>query len=125
GDLYVNLRVEQHEVFDRAENDILYKLDITFPEAALGTEVDVPTLEGTSPLKIPAGTQSKAVFRLKGLGVPHLGRAGRRGDQLVTVNVTTPDSLTKRQRELLEELQQSFTGGGGDDDGKKKKSWFS
>ncbi len=123
GDLYVNMHVQPHEVFDRAENDILYTLNITFPQAALGTELEVPTLEGTAKLKIPAGTQSKAVFRVKGQGVPHLGRSGRRGDELVTVNVSTPESLTKHQRELLEELQRSFQDGDGSDK-RKSKGWF-
>lgn len=128
GDLYVNIHVRPHDLFERAENDVLYNLDVTFPQAALGTELEVPTLEGTSTLKVPPGTQSKSVFRIKGMGVPHLGRSGRRGDQLVTVNVKTPENLTKRQRELLEELDRSFRGEEDEGDkGKKKKKgkgWF-
>ena len=108
GDLYVNVRVQPHKLFDRQENDVLYMLTLSFPQAALGVELDVPTLEGTSKLRIPAGTQSGSLFRLKGKGVPHLGRPNRRGDQLVTVDVTTPEHLSKRQKELLEELQQEL-----------------
>lgn len=109
GDLYVGMRVRPHEFFEREDNDILYNLDISFPQAALGVEIDVPTLEGPRTLKIPAGTQTDEVFRIKGQGVPHLGRSDRRGDELVTVRVATPEKLSKRQKELLEELQRTFT----------------
>ena len=108
GDLYVGIRVESHAFFEREENDILYTLDLSFPQAALGVELDVPTLEGPHKLKIPAGTQSDELFRIKGQGVPHLGRQNRRGDELITVRVATPEDLSDRQRELLEELQRSF-----------------
>ena len=108
GDLYVTVKVEPHAFFDREEHDILYTLDLTFPQAALGAEIDVPTLEGPHKLKIPGGTQTGNVFRVKGRGVPHLGRPDRRGDELVTVRVATPDKLTKKQKQLLEELQKTF-----------------
>jgi molecular chaperone DnaJ len=108
GDLYVGIRVEPHAFFEREDNDILYTLDITFPQAALGVELDVPTLEGPHKVKIPAGTQSDELFRIKGQGVPHLGRQNRRGDELVTIRVATPEGLTDRQRDLLEELQRTF-----------------
>ena len=108
GELYVNVRVTPHERFDREDNDILYTLDLSFPQAALGTELEVPTIEGTSPLMIPAGTQNGAQFRLKNLGVPVLGRSGRRGDEVITVRVHTPDKLSRRQKELLEELEREF-----------------
>ena len=108
GDLFVGIRIKPHELFDRDDNDILYMLELTFPEAALGVELDVPTLEGTSKLKVPPATQPGAVFRIKGQGVPFLGRANKRGDEIVTVNIATPDRLSKRQRELLEELQRTF-----------------
>ena len=108
GDLYVGIRIQPHRFFEREDNEILYTLNVTFPQAALGIELDVPTLEGTSTLKIPAGSQSDTVFRIKGQGVPHLGRVNRRGDELVTLRVETPDKLSKRQKELLEELQSTF-----------------
>ena len=108
GDLYVNIRVQTHQFFSREENDIHYTLDLSFPQAALGAEIEVPTLDGSENLKVPAGTQSDTQFRLKGKGVPHLGRTKRRGDEIVTVRVETPDKLTQRQKELLEELQNSF-----------------
>jgi molecular chaperone DnaJ len=108
GDLYVGIRVQPHAFFEREDNDILYMLDLSFPQAALGTDIDVPTLDGPHKLKIPSGTQSDTTFRIKGKGVPYLGRDGRRGDEVVTVRVATPDKLSKRQKELLEELQRSF-----------------
>ena len=108
GDLYVDVRVTPHEVFVRQENDVVYAMKVSFPEAALGVELEVPTLDGPAKLKIPPGTQPNAVFRLKGHGMPHLGRPSRRGDQLVTVDVATPERLSKRQKQLLEELQQEL-----------------
>ena len=112
GDLYVGIRIERHPLFDRQENDILSTLDLSFPQAALGVDLEVPTLDGDQKLKVPPGTQSDSVFRIKGVGVPHLGRINRRGDQLVTVRVATPDKLSRRQKELLEELERSFAEGG-------------
>ena len=108
GDLYVEVRVARHDLFERAENDVLLTLAINFPSVALGDEIEVPTLDGPELLKVPAGAQSGDVLRMKGKGVPHLGRANRRGDQLVTLRVKTPPKLSKRQRELLEELQGSL-----------------
>ena len=109
GDLYVGMRVQPHAFFERENYDILYTLDISFPQAALGIELDVPTLEEPRALKIHSGTQTDEVYRIKGQGIPHLGREDRRGDQLVTIRVATPKKLSSRQRELLEELQRSFT----------------
>lgn len=107
GDLYVILSVKQHELFTRDGDDILYELPVNFAQAALGAEVEVPTLEGKIKLKIPAGSQTGTVFRLKAQGVPHLNRNGR-GDQLVTLFVVVPDKLTKEQRQLVEELANSL-----------------
>lgn len=109
GDLLVGVRVAPHREFVRRENDVLLDVDVSFPSAALGVEIEVPTLDGPASLKVPAGTQPGEVLRLKGKGIPHLGRNGRRGDQLVTVHIPTPEKLSKRQRELLEELETSFT----------------
>ncbi|MEA2086269.1 MAG: molecular chaperone DnaJ [Chloroflexota bacterium] len=107
GDLYVTLSVKPHEFFTRDGDDIIYKLPVNFTQAALGAEVEVPTLDGKSRLQVPAGSQSGDVFRLKGKGIPHLNRNGR-GDQFATLFVFTPRSLSKKQRQLLEELASSL-----------------
>jgi len=107
GDLYIALSVKQHQFFIRHGDDILYELPLNIAQAALGTEVEVPTLEGDTKLKIPAGSQTGAVFRLKGQGISHLNRGGR-GDELVMLFVVTPEKLTKDQRQLLEELASSL-----------------
>ena len=107
GDLYITLAVEQHKFFQRDGDDILYELPINFAQAALGAEIEVPTLEGKTKLKIPAGSQTGEVFRLKNKGFPHLNRRGR-GDQLVTLHVVTPESLTTKQRKLFQELADTF-----------------
>jgi molecular chaperone DnaJ len=122
GDLYVTLSVKEHEFFSRHNDDILYELPIDFVQATLGTEVEVPTLNGKTKLKIPAGSQSGQVFRLKKQGVPHLHRHGR-GDQLVTLFVATPQSLTAKQKRLLKELGESL--GPGNMPGKEKWKGFS
>ncbi len=103
GDLYVMISVQDHPLFERQDNDIVCDVPIAIPQAALGTEIEVPTLEGKIKLKVPAGTQSGAVFRLRGKGAPDLRGRGR-GDQLVRVTVEIPRKLTPRQRELLEEF---------------------
>ena len=110
GSLIVGVHVQTHAWFRRRENsaDVLVDLGVTFPTAALGAEVEALTLDGTEKIKIPAGTQSGEVLRMRGKGLPHLGREGRRGDQLVTVHVETPDKLSKEQKKLLEQLQRSF-----------------
>lgn len=103
GNLFVALTVKPHEYFKRQGTDILYELPISFADAALGAEVEVPTLDGKEPLKIPPGTQSGHSFRIKGKGVPII-HSNNRGDQHVVVKVETPKSLTPRQRELLREF---------------------
>lgn len=106
GDLYVVIGVRDHPLFSRQDVDIVCDVPVTFPQAALGAEIEVPTLEGKVRMKIAAGTQSGAVFRLRGKGAPSL-RGGGRGDQLVRVLIETPRKLTARQRELLEEFARS------------------
>jgi molecular chaperone DnaJ len=101
GDLYVVVQVREHPVFRREDTEILCEMPISFTQAALGAQIDVPTLDGPTKLKVPAGTQTGKVFRLKGKGVPAL-QGGGRGDQHVRVFVETPTHLTKEQRELLE-----------------------
>ena len=107
GDLFVNLSVQPHEFFKREGDDVLYNLPINFAQAALGTEVVVPTLDGDNRLRIPAGCQSGATFRFRGRGITHLQERGR-GDQIITVSVTTPESLTKEQKQLFEQLAESL-----------------
>jgi len=108
GNLYITLSVLPHEFFIRDGDNILYELPINFAQAALGAEVEVPTLDGKVRLKLPAGSQTGKAFRLKGQGVPYLHRSGR-GDQLVTLLAVTPESLTKKQRQLFEELAGSLS----------------
>jgi molecular chaperone DnaJ len=103
GDLYVVIHVKEHDVFERQGNNLYASVPVTFAQAALGSEVTVPTLEGQEPLKVPAGTQTGTVFRLKGHGMPVLGGRGR-GDLFVSVTVVTPTTLTREQRKLLEQL---------------------
>ena len=103
GDLYVVLHVRDHADFQRDGDDLYCMVPITFSQAALGADLQVPTVHGERKLTIPVGTQSGQTFHLKGQGAPRLGRKGR-GDQVVTVHVETPRRLSKRSRELLEEL---------------------
>lgn len=103
GDLYVVIHVREHPIFLRQGNDVVVEVPVSFPQAALGTEVEVPTLDGKVKVKIVSGTQSGKVMRLKGKGIPDLHGYGR-GDQLVKVIVETPRRLNPRQRELLEEF---------------------
>lgn len=105
GDLYVVVEVKPHPIFERDEFDIHCEVPISFPQAALGSEVDVPTLEGTVKLKIPAGTQSQKRFRLKGKGIAHVGGRGR-GDLLVTAVVEVPTKLNGEQKQLLEKFAE-------------------
>jgi molecular chaperone DnaJ len=104
GNLYVAITVRKHSYFERDGQDILYTLPINFAQAALGDEVEVPTVDGSVLMKIPAGTQSGKVFRLKEKGVPNLRGAGR-GDQHVYVKVVTPTDLSAKERELFEQLR--------------------
>ena len=116
GDLLILLRVQPHAQFRRSGNDVLYDLKLIFPQLALGDELAVPTLDGDARLRIPPGTQANTVFRLKGHGIPYLSDKKRRGDELVTVRVTTPTQLNQRQRELLEELRGTLTSDGREPD---------
>jgi molecular chaperone DnaJ len=103
GDLYVVLHVRDHPLFKREDQNILCDIPISFTQAALGTQIDVPTLDGKVKMKIPAATQTGKVFRLREKGIPS-PNGHRRGDQLVRVTIETPSHLTKEQRELLERL---------------------
>jgi molecular chaperone DnaJ len=100
GDLHCILRIRPHPFFERDGDHLICRLPISFTQAALGAQVEVPTLTGTTPLKIPAGTQHGAVFRLAGKGLPNL-RNGRRGEEIVQVLIEIPSKLSRDQRELL------------------------
>lgn len=105
GDLYVVVHVKEHPIFVREEYEVLCEVPISFTQAALGANIDVPTLDGKMKLRIPPGTQTGKVFRLKGKGVPHL-HGNARGDEHVRVVVETPSELNRQQRELLEKFAE-------------------
>jgi molecular chaperone DnaJ len=107
GNLYVVLDVQPHQFFVREGNDILLELPLNIAQATLGTEIDVPTVDGTEQLRIPAGTQTGATFRLRSKGVPFL-RGNGRGDQVVVARVVVPTRLTDQQRKLFQELERSL-----------------
>jgi molecular chaperone DnaJ len=106
GDLYVRVQVGEHPVFGRKGDNLTVDLPLSYPEAALGANVKVPTLNGPVTLKVPAGTPSGKTFRVKGKGAP---KRGGHGDLLVTVNVDVPKKLSKREKELLAELRDAGT----------------
>ena len=106
GDLYCDMRIRPHDIFEREGNDILCEVPIGFAQAALGAEIEVPTLNGKALIRIPRGTQSGRVFRLAGQGMPHLHGRGR-GSQLVHVVIETPRSLTGEQEDLLREFAKT------------------
>lgn len=105
GDLYVFVRVKPHKHLTREGNIILSERKISMVDAALGTEVDVETVDGNVRMKVPAGTQSGTPFKLSGHGVPLMRSDGDRGPHIVTIIVETPKNLTKRQKEILEEFR--------------------
>jgi molecular chaperone DnaJ len=103
GDLYIVIHVNPHEKFRRDGNDLLMDVELSFVQAALGAEIEVPTLTGKAKLKIPAGTQTDTTFKLRGEGVPDLNGRGP-GDEKIRVKIVTPKSLGKREKELYDEL---------------------
>jgi molecular chaperone DnaJ len=107
GDLYVILTVKKHKFFERDGDDLHCVMPVSFPQAALGTDLTIETLEGPETIKIPEGTQSGKAFRLRGKGVPHLNERGK-GDLIVEVRVDTPAKLTKQQRDLLKQLGETM-----------------
>ena len=122
GDLYVEVQVREHGIFQRDGADLYMNVPVSIADAALGKEIEIPTLDGRVSLKVPEGTQTGKLFRLRGKGVKPV-RTSMTGDLLCRIVVETPVNLTARQRELLEELQASMDG----DDNKsspKKKSFF-
>jgi molecular chaperone DnaJ len=109
GDLYVIVRVRNSAVFDRDGNDLLCEVPVPFAVAAAGGEIDVPTISGKAKIRVPAGTQSFTVLRLKGKGAPSL-RGGARGDLHIRIIVETPTGLSKEQLELLDKFNASLSG---------------
>lgn len=107
GDLYVVLTVKAHKFFERDGDDLHCVMPISFPQAALGTELEIQTLEGPATIKVPEGTQSGKEFKLKNKGVPHLNSYGK-GDLIVEIRVQTPGKLTKSQKELLRQLSETM-----------------
>lgn len=103
GDLYVYIHVKPHRIFKREGDDLICEIPISFIQAALGDEFEVPTLDGKAKLKVPEGTQTGTVFRMKGKGIPHINGYGQ-GDQHVRVKVVTPIKINERQKELLKEF---------------------
>lgn len=128
GDLYVQIAIKPHKIFERQETEIICELPISYADASLGAEIEVPTLEGPTKLKIPHGTASGKIFRLKNKGVPVLGDT-RRGDQHVRVYVEIPKKLSPERKELLEKLrlldQQEGKGEDGEGFFDKVKNIFS
>jgi len=119
GDLYVNIRVQPHPIFTRDGYNVVCEVPITFTQAALGVEMDIPTLEGTMKYSIPEGTQTGTVFRLRNKGIKHL-RSNSRGDQFVKVNVEVPTKLNVKQREILRQFAEIS----GDDSFEQRKNFF-
>jgi curved DNA-binding protein len=103
GDLYLQISVMEHPIFIREGDDLIMEKEVNFSEAALGTMIEVPTLEGTKKVKIPPGTQSHTKMRLKGLGIPHFQKEGR-GDEYVKVIVRVPKRVNDKSKKLIEEL---------------------
>ncbi|MBE6913631.1 MAG: molecular chaperone DnaJ [Ruminococcaceae bacterium] len=116
GDLLITVSVKAHPLFERDGTSILFEMPITFVQATLGAEVEVPTLDGKVKYAIPEGTQTGTTFRLRGKGIPYLNGSSR-GDQYVTVNIETPRNLTKAQKEILRQFAEST----GSDEGIKTK----
>ncbi|HTK83027.1 MAG TPA: molecular chaperone DnaJ [Bacteroidota bacterium] len=125
GDLIVMIEEEPHKIFTRNGEDIVLDLLVSYPEAALGTEVEIPTLNGRARLKIDAGTQSGRILRMRDKGIPSLNGRGT-GDQLVRVNVWVPTRLSKDDKEALKQLEQSegFKPKEGDRSAHSDKSFF-
>jgi molecular chaperone DnaJ len=111
GDLFVQIRLKPHPLFKREQDDLYCEMPVSFATAVLGGELEVPTLDGRASIKVPPGTQSEKLFRLRGKGVRNV-RSGQTGDLYCRVSVETPVNLTARQKELLEELDRSLREGG-------------
>jgi molecular chaperone DnaJ len=106
GDLIVLIEEEAHKDLQRDGLNVAYELHISFPDAVFGTQVEVPTIDGRAKIKIPAGTQSGKIFRLKGKGFPEVNGYGK-GDQLIHVNIWTPQNITHEEKEMLDQMNNS------------------
>ena len=126
GDLLITVFVKPHPLFERDGNSVLMEMPVSFAQAALGAEIEVPTIDGRVKLTIPEGTQPGSVFRLRGKGIPYLqSKGGGRGDQFVTITVTVPKNMTAEQKERLrayaEAMNESVSEGRSSIFGSKKK----
>ena len=119
GDLHITVTVRPHEIFRREGNSVLCEAPITFVQAALGAEMEIPTIDGKVKYTVPEGTQSGTVFRLRGKGIPNLNGKGR-GDQFVTVYVETPRNLNNEQREALKKFGETL----GENNYEERKGFF-
>ena len=108
GDLLVEISIKRHPIFTREDYDVLCEVPITFTQAALGAEIEVPTLDGKVKFDLPEGTQTGKEFVLRDKGIPQVGNPRRRGDHRFTVVVETPTHLTKEQKELLRQLESTI-----------------
>lgn len=120
GDLYVYITIRPHKIFTRQDTNVYCEIPISFVQAALGAKIEAPTIDGKVELTIPEGTQSGAVMRIRGKGIPYLRGEGR-GDEFVKIKVLTPKNLTGRQKKLLREFED---GGSDSTNNPEKKSFF-
>ncbi len=123
GDLYIQVHIKEHDIFKRDGTDLYCEVPISITTAALGGELDVPTLDGRVKLKIPAETQTGRIFRMRGKGVKSVRGEGP-GDLLCKVAVETPVNLNKRQKELLQELDSSISHDKTDHHSPRANTWF-
>ena len=119
GDLYVSIRVKSHPIFKREGYNVICEIPITFTQAALGAELDVPTIEGTIKYTIPEGTQTGTVFKLRNKGIKYLN-SNAKGDQFIKINVDVPTKLSDKQKELLREFAEIS----GDEVFEQRKGFF-
>ncbi len=106
GDLLVNIRIKPHKYFERRRNDLIYQLEVSFPQAALGDKIEIPTLDGKIDLKIPAGTQPGDTIKIKGKGMPSLYNR-EKGDLLVKARVKIPQKISREQKKIIEQLDKT------------------
>jgi len=105
GDLYVMVHVKEHKYFEREEDDLHITIPISYTQAVTGDEIEIPTIDGNAMLKIPAGTDSETIFRMRGKGIPHLRGSGS-GDQMVKVKIEVPKKVSKAQKDLLKKMKE-------------------
>ena len=105
GDLYLQIHLAHHDIFERKENDLHLMIPISFSQAVLGDEIEIPTIEGKAKLTVPPGTQTETIFRMRGKGMPELNGSGS-GDQMVKVHIIVPAKLSKKQKELIADLHE-------------------